>query len=179
MHSKILQRGKALRNLQKIRQSWHKYNLYNISREVLPNTKFRTFFQQKWNAKALTRAYHGETVREKQWQRMFRPTLRSVVPMDYKMLADDDGAKQAKGRGSGLESDPDRKSRRPLHTPYMNMLYAPTERRLDTAIFRALFASSTRQARQFVVHGYVRVNGKLVIASSRDYIAVFTNLGLS
>lgn len=42
------------------------------------------------------------------------------------------------------------------------MVYAPVERRLDTAIFRALFASSTRQARQFVVHGYVKVNGKKV-----------------
>lgn len=48
-------------------------------------------------------------------------------------------------------------------TPYMNMVYAPMERRLDTAIFRAMFASSTRQARQFVVHGYVKVNGKKMI----------------
>lgn len=47
-------------------------------------------------------------------------------------------------------------------TPYMHMTYHPTERRLDTAIFRSLFASSTRQARQFVVHGFVRVNGKKV-----------------
>ena len=47
----------------------------------------------------------------------------------------------------------------------MNMVYAPTERRLDTAIFRALFASSTRQARQFVIRGDVKVNGKKVTAS--------------
>lgn len=45
-------------------------------------------------------------------------------------------------------------------TPYMQMTYAPLERRLDTAIFRALFASSVRQARQFVLHGAVTVNGK-------------------
>lgn len=85
--------------------------------------------------------------------------------MDYHRLAEDDGAKQAMGRGSGLEKETTGKlkfGRR--QTPYMNMLYAPVERRLDTAIFRALFASSTRQARQFVVHGYVRVNGKPVIA---------------
>ena len=44
--------------------------------------------------------------------------------------------------------------------PYMQMAFAPLERRLDTAIFRALFASSARQARQFVVHGAVKVNGK-------------------
>ena len=42
------------------------------------------------------------------------------------------------------------------------MVFHPLERRLDTAIFRALFASSTRMARQFVVHGHVKVNGKVV-----------------
>lgn len=85
--------------------------------------------------------------------------------MDPERLAEDDGAKEAMGRGSGLEIDTEGKpTRQRRQTPYMNMLYAPAERRLDTAIFRALFASSTRQARQFVVHGYVRVNGKPVIA---------------
>lgn len=44
--------------------------------------------------------------------------------------------------------------------PYMQMTFAPMERRLDVSIFRALFASSARQARQFVVHGAVKVNGK-------------------
>lgn len=44
----------------------------------------------------------------------------------------------------------------------MQMTYAPLERRLDTAIFRAMFASSSRQARQFVIHGAVKVNGKQV-----------------
>lgn len=111
----------------------------------------------------MTRGYHGETVREKHWQKMFRPTLRSVVPMDYEYLARTDGSEQALGRGSGLDISPDgpKPKTRP-GTPYMNMVYAPLERRLDTAIFRALFASSTRQARQFVVHGDVKVNGKKV-----------------
>lgn len=83
--------------------------------------------------------------------------------MDYAYLARTDGSEQALGRGSGLDLSPDGpkvKGRAP--TPYMNMVYAPLERRLDTAIFRALFASSTRQARQFVVHGDVKVNGKKV-----------------
>ena len=54
----------------------------------------------------------------------------------------------------------------------MNMVYAELERRLDTAIFRAMFASSTRQAREFVVHGYVKVNGKKVreFASGRKCV---------
>lgn len=47
-------------------------------------------------------------------------------------------------------------------TPYMQMSYAPLERRLDMAVFRALFASSVRQARQFIIHGAVEVNGKKV-----------------
>lgn len=147
----------------KLRQSWNKYNLFNLSRVEPPRIADRTFFQQKWIAKAITRAYHGETVREKHWIRMFRRTIRSVVPMDYKMLAEKDGSEQAEGRGSGLELPPDQRPRPFPRTPYLNMTYAPTERRLDTAIFRALFASSTRQARQFVVHGYVKVNGKKMI----------------
>ncbi|KAI9831797.1 MAG: hypothetical protein M1819_004694 [Sarea resinae] len=148
----------------KIRQSWHKFNLYNLSRQRLPNADVKTFFQQKWNAKALTRAYHGEQIREKQWQRMFRPHMASVVPMSHQYLARFDGSEQAAGRGSGLDKNFSEEERRsPQKTPYMNMVYAPTERRLDTAIFRALFASSTRQARQFVVHGFVKVNGKKMI----------------
>lgn len=94
---------------------------------------------------------------------MFSRTANAVVAMDPKYLAEHDGSEHAAGRGSGLELAPTAKDRRrPAATPYMQMVYHPTERRLDTAIFRALFASSTRQARQFVVHGQVKVNGKKV-----------------
>lgn len=58
-------------------------------------------------------------------------------------------------------------------TPYMQMTFAPLERRLDTAVFRALFASSVRQARQMVIHGAVNVNGKKVGQSrNRSYLVV-------
>jgi len=84
--------------------------------------------------------------------------------MDHKYLAENDGSELAAGRGSGKEEPLDiaisRGERRAV--PYMHMTYAPIERRLDTAVFRALFASSARQARQFVVHGNVKVNGKKV-----------------
>jgi ribosomal protein S4 len=109
-------------------------------------------------------------------------------------LAAHDGSEQAAGRGSGLTtsnvtaetfskvpalSTQERSRRRPLFgdvnkllsdqfnnmTPYMQMTFAPLERRLDTAVFRALFASSVRQARQFVIHGAVTVNGKKVCYS--------------
>jgi ribosomal protein S4 len=82
------------------------------------------------------------------------------VPMDHKYLARHDGSEQAAGRGAGADTQEAPKT--PPMTPYMQMTYYPTERRLDTAIFRALFASSVRQARQFVVHGLVKVNGKKV-----------------
>lgn len=82
--------------------------------------------------------------------------------MDHTYLGKTDGSDEAAGRGSGRDVGPDQKAKKAQRTPYMNMVYAELERRLDTAIFRALFASSARQARQFVVHGYVKVNGKKV-----------------
>ncbi|ERF76971.1 hypothetical protein EPUS_02684 [Endocarpon pusillum Z07020] len=142
----------------KVRQSWSKYNLYNLSRIATPPYKTRTVFQQKWSAKSILRAYHSEQVREGMWERMFSRRLRSVVPMNPEYLAMNDGSLESAGRGSGLETL--FAKRHPKAIPYMQMTFAPLERRLDTAIFRALFASSARQARQFVVHGAVKVNGK-------------------
>lgn len=190
--------------------TWNKYNLFNLSNveRTIPNFIRRTFFQQKWAAKALTRAYHGEHIKEQKWQRMFDRRLRSVVDMNPKYMAYNDGAEQATGRGSGRD-DPRPEDVTPWHnkgverkfklrgglskvlspvvdkteaqikedmepadvvkrtnvqvskdpTPYMNMSFAPIERRIDVAIFRAMFASSTRQARNMVIHGKVKVNG--------------------
>lgn len=108
---------------------------------------------------------------------MFDRRLPAVVPMDHRYLAKEDGSEMSRGRGMGVEKDPradvgpegrrgrDRNAagRKIEKTPYMHMTFHPLERRLDTSIFRALFASSTRQARQFVVHGFVKVNGKKMI----------------
>ncbi|EXJ64784.1 hypothetical protein A1O7_01122 [Cladophialophora yegresii CBS 114405] len=142
----------------KVRQSWSKYNLYNLARQTPYSGRFHNFFKQKWATKSLARNYHGEHVREKQWLRMFDRRIRSVIPMDAAYLAANDGSRESAGRGSGLEKKGKQRVNSPI--PYMSMTFAPMERRLDTAIFRALFASSARQARQFVVHGAVKVNGK-------------------
>ncbi|KAG4434097.1 hypothetical protein IFR05_010406 [Cadophora sp. M221] len=146
----------------KIRASWNKYNLYNLTRLKSINTNYLTFYQQKWKSKSMSRAYHGEQIREKQWEGMFTPRLNAVVPIEPKYLAEFDGSEQAAGRGSGLEEPLQFKDLKfgKKNIPYMHMTYAPIERRLDMAIFRALFASSAKQARQFVVHGKVKVNGK-------------------
>lgn len=163
--------------LQNIRQDWSKWTLYNLSRAQEPFTTNRTFFQQKWTAKSLLRAYHNPDVREGTWTRLFDRRLPAVVPMDHKYLARFDGSEMASGRGMGADKEPrknfderdrrgQRDSERAKSTPYMHMTFHPLERRLDTAIFRALFASSTRQARQFVTHGWVKVNGKKMLYPS-------------
>lgn len=77
-------------------------------------------------------------------------------------LAANDGSLESAGRGSGLSKGAVNTGPAKQPIPYMQMTFAPLERRLDTAIFRAMFASSARQARQFVVHGAVTVNGKKV-----------------
>ncbi|MCJ1328376.1 mitochondrial 37S ribosomal protein nam9 [Thelotrema lepadinum] len=147
----------------KFRQSWNKYNLYNLTRIKTPVRQGQTFFQQKWYSKSLVRTYHGVDVKEKAWRRMFRPTTRSVVSMNPRYLATHDGSDEAAGRGSGLTGGISGTRSRNTAVPYMNMLFAPLERRLDTAIFRAMFASSLLQARQFCVHGYVKVNGQKMV----------------
>lgn len=125
----------------------------------------------------MLRSYHNPDVREGTWTRMFDRRLPAVVPMDHRYLAKEDGSEMARGRGMGVDVDPradmgsnggrgrDRNAgvKKIEKTPYMHMTFHPLERRLDTSIFRALFASSTRQARQFVVHGFVKVNGKKMI----------------
>ncbi|CAK1361467.1 37S ribosomal protein NAM9, mitochondrial [Cercospora beticola] len=151
--------------IPRVRQDWSKWNLYNLSRVTTPPAANKTFFQQKWAAKAMARSYHNPFVREGTWTRMFDRRLPAVVPMDHRYLAANDGSEMASGRGMGKEKDPRTidEQDRPQKTPYMHMTFWPLERRLDTAIHRALFASSVSQARQFVVHGFVKVNGKKMI----------------
>jgi ribosomal protein S4 len=149
----------------KIRASWNKINLYNLARLRVGSPVYGTYFQQKWASKSMTRAYHGEYIREGQWERMFSPQVNAVIPMDHRYLAEHDGSELAAGRGSGVDVREDdytarKAARQNKPIPYMSMTFAPIERRLDMAIWRSLFASSAKQARQFVVHGQVKVNGQ-------------------
>lgn len=144
-----------------------------------PYVQNKTFFQQKWIAKSLTRGYHGEHIKEYQWERMFSRRPLSAVNMDPAYMARHNGSEQAAGRGSGRQTLPGKENDVPRNegnrkqpTPYMQMVFAPMERRLDIAIFRALFASSARQARQFVLHGAVTVNGKKVLSHRTTVFAV-------
>ena len=134
----------------------------------------------------MMRAYHGEHIKERQWERMFSRRLNTVVNMEPRYMAEHDGSEQAAGRGSGREPAPFPPGKEPsweelyrrspsnmgkigdTPTPYMQMTFAPLERRLDIAVFRAMFASSTRQARQMVIHGGVTVNGQKVYTHHID-----------
>lgn len=70
---------------------------------------------------------------------MFSGKLNSVVQLDASL------------KGNALQE-----------TPFMLQTFAPLEKRLDFALFRAMFSSSVRQARQFILHGYVQVNGRKI-----------------
>ncbi|KAK6525699.1 mitochondrial 37S ribosomal protein nam9 [Arthrobotrys megalospora] len=153
------------------RQSWNKHAVYNLYRYRQPGTANRTFYQQKFRAKQETRRFHGEYLTERKWNSMFRHTLRGVVSMDPAVMARDDGSSVVSGRGSGTDEPPRRligtqepedeelSGLRNPRIPFAQMTFAPLERRLDTAVYRALFASSVRQARMMCLHGKVMVNG--------------------
>ncbi|KAG4305376.1 hypothetical protein PORY_000932 [Pneumocystis oryctolagi] len=145
--------SKSLLKYGKIRMSWSKKNLYNMTRKTIP-IYGGTMYKQMWNAKRETRAYHGEMLREHQWKRLF-----SIGEME-------------------------KKKTRELSA---SNVYSILERRIDTVIHRALFASSIKQARQMVIHGKVKINGKKITSPghflepgdmfSADALTVLRNTG--
>lgn len=120
----------------RVRASMSKYNLFNLYKKPPINFQGKSLYQQKWASKAETRAYHGEHLPESRWKSLFKPDLHSVAQLDASL------------KGVEVPSTPI-----PLQT------YATLEKRLEFALFRAMFASSVRQARQFIIGGNVQVNG--------------------
>lgn len=129
---KSLKRGRIL-------PSYNKWNLFNLYKKEPVNFKAKSLYQQKWLAKQEARHYHGEFITEKRFQTMFSGKLNSVAQLDASL------------KGDTLKE-----------TPFMLQTFAPLEKRLDFALFRAMFSSSVRQARQFILHGYVQVNGRRI-----------------
>ncbi|CAG8550284.1 4235_t:CDS:2 [Diversispora eburnea] len=144
--------GRAL-----IRMSWSKKNLYIMHSRGSrpPRLQNRSLFQQKWQAKKDTRAYHGAQLNERQFRRLFEPRL----PTTNIRITRDKAITEGKH-------------------PHVSVLtYACLERRLDFIVFRSCFAPSIWAARQLVVHGKITVNGKKVsepshLASDGDLISV-------
>lgn len=119
----------------RVRTSWNKHNLFNLYKKNNIIFHSKNFYQQKWTAKQETRAYHGEHLTESRFKANFSQKLESVAQLDASL----------RGETSA-------------RTPVLLQTYAVLEKRLDFALFRAMFASSVRQARQFILHGNVYVN---------------------
>ncbi|KAJ1305237.1 hypothetical protein OPQ81_000266 [Rhizoctonia solani] len=144
------------------RMSWKAVNLWSIwNRSIGPGTagvKFtkssKTLFQQRWAAKRFVRAYHGDWIAEKRFQRWFIPaglpsTRPSTSSTATKEVGDYAGRKQpSQQRTTGQP------------TPVTSLMLVEVERRLDVFVFRCCFATSAWQARQLIVHGKVKLNGK-------------------
>ncbi|KAI8905566.1 hypothetical protein EDD86DRAFT_193895 [Gorgonomyces haynaldii] len=120
---------------QLIRMSWHPQNLFNLMNKKIDIQKpTLSVFQQRWIAKRELRAYHVPNITQKQFIDLH---FDSRVPFK-------------------LQSQKDRE-RTP---PYQTLGFAKLERRVDVVVFRSHFANSIFAARQMVVQGKVRVNGK-------------------
>lgn len=120
--------------------SMNRFNLFNLQRKVPLNYAGKTLYQQKWAAKSETRAYHGEHLKEKRFKKViFEPELKTYSQLDASL-----------------------KSQEVAPTPITLQTYATLEKRLEFALFRSMFASSVRQARQFIMGGYVKVNGVVI-----------------
>jgi len=132
-----------LTHCQNLRMSWNKYNLYNLRHKDSKNSRLldrdangKKLYWQMQIGKRVTRKYHGQLLRE----RIFKKQLYNPR---FNVVAGGEGGERLIWGG----------------------LYQGIERRLDTVIFRSLFASSIQQARQMVIHGHVEVNGKKVLTS--------------
>ena len=146
---------------QLLRQSWNKYNLFNLSRKQSPQIHGKTMFQQKWESKKETRAYHGAHLNERQFKASWDRRLVGVTTPASSLsnLQGRGGYLRRQGRDDGIAA---------ANTPLASQTFASLERRLDVAVFRAMFASSARQARQLCVHGKVSVNGEVCRSPSRE-----------
>ena len=158
-------------------QSWTRENLYNLWRrslgELSKETDFtrtqKTLFQQRWIAKRLIRAYHGDFINEKSFKRWYLPTtLPDVRPRGGQ--AEDYATQLNKWAKLPKAVEKDAKTRRrevdgeaqEELPPVGSLMFSEVERRIDVVIFRACLAHSVYDARRMVVHGKVLLNGKKV-----------------
>ncbi|KIJ09111.1 hypothetical protein PAXINDRAFT_172615 [Paxillus involutus ATCC 200175] len=152
------------------RMSWSVQNLYNLwcrslhpQKKVIFNRTNKTLFQQRWTAKSLMRAYHGDFINEGTFKRWYLPaTLPDVRPRQQtpvgNTLALDDfaGRTEQLGRAERRKKEEDEKGLAPVGS----LMVAEVERRIDVFIFRCCFAHSVYDARRMVIHGHVMLNGK-------------------
>jgi len=152
------------------RMSWNPKNLYNLWRRSLGakvsatdyTRTTKTLFQQRWAAKQLVRAYHGDYINEKTFKRWYLPAnLPDVRPTasvtDESLLL----SKWA-NKTSAVEKEVKRREDEASKglAPVGSLMFSEVERRIDVVIFRSCLAHSVYEARRMVVHGSVLLNGK-------------------
>lgn len=151
------------------RMSWGVRNLFNLwqrsfgARVVKFNNTNKTLFQQRWTAKALMRAYHGDFINEKIFKRWYLPaTLPDVRPRNHTSLGDTLALDDYAGRNEQLDRAIRRKEEEDKKglAPVGSLMMAEVERRIDVFIFRCCFAHSVYDARRMVIHGHVLLNGR-------------------
>lgn len=142
----------------KVRASWNPRNLYNLYKKTDFLRNEKTLYQQKWASKRELRAYHGEHIREGTMTQQIPKKLQGVVlPLGDDVTSR--GIMANAGRGPNEMYEVDADGNRKLKTPFALQTFAHLEKRLDFAVFRSMFASSVRQAGQFIRQGNVTVNG--------------------
>lgn len=160
-------------------QSWSPKNLYNMWRRVdrqgdlFVKTGHEVIFgqklyQERWNAKRLTKGYHADHLPSKKFGRWYLPQALPVMRSNSAKSdkKQNDLSKWVEGREAAGGRTGTNKRLKQLQkdslSPVGTMMFADTERRLDVLIFRACFARSVWAARSYVVQGHVRLNGQLV-----------------
>ncbi|KAI0051578.1 alpha-L RNA-binding motif-containing protein [Auriscalpium vulgare] len=156
------------------RMSWSRHNLYNLwkrslgelSKEATFTRTQKTLFQQRWTAKQLVRAYHGDFINEKTFKRWYLPTtLPDVRPR--RQLSGEELQEIGKWARQRKAVETDKRARKQevdgdheALAPVGSLMFAEVERRIDVVIFRACLAHSVYEARRMVIHGDVLLNGK-------------------
>ncbi|RXK40996.1 hypothetical protein M231_01626 [Tremella mesenterica] len=174
---KIASRGQFNPHRALPRMSWSLSNLYNIWQQTpgSPTYKDRmeikwnnmSLFQRRWLAKRLTRGYHGDQITQTRFERWYLPdslpSIRGKTPSSSSSSGSLELSKWVEGRErAGGRTREERESKwktEDSRAPVGSLMFSEVERRLDTLIFRACFASSVYLARHYVIHGKVKLNG--------------------
>lgn len=156
-------------------QSWNPKNLYNLWRRSLGakvsatdyTRTTKTLFQQRWAAKQLVRAYHGDYINEKTFKRWYLPA--NLPDVRATATARDDSLLLNKwaNKASVVEKEIKRREEEASKglAPVGSLMFSEVERRIDVVIFRSCLAHSVYEARRMVVHGNVLLNGQKVSRS--------------
>ncbi|KAF9653566.1 alpha-L RNA-binding motif-containing protein [Thelephora ganbajun] len=152
------------------RMSWNPKNLYNLWRRSLgakvSTTDYtrttKTLFQQRWAAKQLVRAYHGDYINEKTFKRWYLPANLPDVRPTASVRDDSLLLTKWANKTSAVEKEIKRREEEASKglAPVGSLMFSEVERRIDVVIFRSCLAHSVYEARRMVVHGNVLLNGQ-------------------